>query len=56
MPFHDLGKKLDKRFDRMDDKIEIIQDKIKKLQEEDKKPEEDYSDEEVIDAVNDLWQ
>ena len=55
MPFHDLGKKIDRRFDRMDDKIEIIQDKIKKLEQEDK-PEEDYSDEEVIDAVNDLWQ
>ena len=54
MPFHDLGKKLDRRFDVIEDKIEYMQDRIKEFEDVDGK--EPYTEEEVIDAINELWQ
>lgn len=67
--FYGLGKKIDRRFDIIEDKVEHAHVKLKNVQEEIKSAQEElqkiketgstedpYTDKEVIDAVNELWQ
>lgn len=55
MPFRVLGEKIDKRFDTIEEEIEQMQDTIKEFQESGTTAVP-YTEEEVINAVNELWQ